>query len=137
ALAVAAAEHEFLSEFAFQAVEVHRLAHAVVSLVDRVDVAADAEAATGDEAFFTRAAAAAVAKVAALVAEDRIGDELLVGRVLLGGGALHEKVRARCQHGVQVAFGVGLETLEAAEFVEEGAGDDKNVFHEAVSLAGA
>jgi hypothetical protein len=60
--------------------------------------------------------------------EEGVGDELFVGGVEFGGGALHEEVCAWGEDGGEVAFGVGVETLKAAEFIEEGAGDDEDVF---------
>jgi hypothetical protein len=128
ALGVAAGKDQFFGDLTVDGVEIERATEAVMGFVDGVDVAADADAAFGVEAFFAGGTAAGVAEVAAVVVEEGVGDELFVGGVEFGGGALHEEIGAWGEDGGEVAFGVGVETLEAAEFIEEGAGNDEDVF---------
>lgn len=137
ALGVGAGEAEFLGDLAVDGVEIEGAAEAVEGLVNGVDVAADADAAFGVEAFFTGGAAAGVAEVAAVVVEEGVGDDLFVGGVELGGGAFHEEVGAGGEEGGEVVIGAGVKALEGAEFIEEGTGDDEDVFgHEGEEIGG-
>ena len=124
-----AADNEFLGHLALDAVVVHRFTEAVLAGVHRVDVTADADGPLGHETFLPGAPATGVAQITARVVEDGVGDELLVRRVLLGGGPLHEMVGSRREHGVEVARCLRLEALKTTEFIKKAAGDDENVFH--------
>lgn len=127
-LGMAAVDDEFLFELAFDGVEVGGGAEGVFALVVGVDMTADADALFGVKAFLTRFAATGVNEVAALVMENVVGDDLFVGRIEFGGRARKEEVGTGGQHGVEVAGDVGLKSFERPEFVEQGAGDDENVF---------
>lgn len=129
-LGVGSADAEFFGDFALDAVEVEGFSQAVVSLIDGVDVPANANAALCDESLLSGGSAACVAEVATVVVKDRIRDELLVRRVLLRSGTLHEKVCSWGEDRVQVTIRIRLKALEGAELIKERAGDDENVFHE-------
>ena len=129
AVGVGEVEDEFLVEFAFDGGAVGVGAGAAFAGVDRVDVAADADGAEGVEAGLAAGFAAGVVEDAGAGADDAVGDELLVGGVFLGGGAVHEEVvggvEQRGDGGVEE---IGFQALEGAEGIEDGAGDDEDLF---------
>ena len=129
ALGVCASENEFLGDLALDAVEVHRFAETVSRSIHRIDVAADADGAFCHEAFFTGTAATRVAQVFAAMMEDGVRDELFVAGVFFRGGALHEEIGAGGEHARQIAVHSGLEALKTADFIQQGASNDENVFH--------
>jgi len=128
-LGVGAAENELFGDLALDAVEVHRFSQAILSCIHGVDVTTDADGAFCNEAFFTRTASTGVAEVFASMMEHGVGDELFVAGVFFRGGALHEEIGAGGEHARQVAVHSGLEALKAADFIQQGAGNDENVFH--------
>jgi hypothetical protein len=62
------------------------------------------------------------------VADDQVRDELLVGGVLFGGRAGKEEIVGRIEKGCHVALRLEAKALEGSEAVENGAGDDKDIF---------
>lgn len=129
ALGMCACENELLGDLAFDAVEVHRFAETILRSIHRIDVAADADGAFCNEAFFTGTASARVVQVFAAMMEDGVRDELLVAGVFFRSRALHEEIGAGGEHARQVAVHSGLKALKAADFIQQGAGNDENVFH--------
>ena len=61
------------------------------------------------------------------MADDRVGDELLVGRILLGRGAGEKEIVGRIEKGRHVARGFEAEPFKSSQAVENRAGDDKDV----------
>jgi len=107
ALLVAAGEVEFLLDLAVDGGLVGVRAGLAVAGVDRVDMAADADGNFRVEPAFAAGFAAGVVEDAVAVAEDAVGDELLVRRVLLGLGAVHEEMVRR----IEQPLHRGLDTL--------------------------
>ena len=62
------------------------------------------------------------------MADDRVGDELLVGRILLGRGAGQKEIVGRIEKGRHVALGLEAEAFKSSQAVENRAGDDKDIF---------
>lgn len=125
---VVAVDVELFVDFAFDGSEVGGLSEVFFAGVHGVDMAADAEGALGVEAGFAGGFSTGVVEVAPLVVEDAVGDELFVGGVVFGDGAVHEEVVGGVEEGLDVVVRVAVEAFERAELVEEAAGDDEDFF---------
>ena len=128
ALAVAAGDFQFLVQLAFHGAEVGGFVEVLGVRVAVVDVSTDADGHLGVQAGFAAGFPARVAEDAVAVAQDEVGDELFVRRVLLGGAAGEEKVVGRVEEGGHVAVRLEAQALEGAEAVEDMAGDNQDVF---------
>ncbi len=94
-----------------------------------VDVSADADGHFGMQPGFASGISPAVGKDAIAVADDQVGDQLLVSRILLGRRAGKKEVVARIEKCRHVAVGVEVQPLKSSQPVENGAGHDQDVFH--------
>lgn len=128
ALPVAAGDDQFLVQFAFDRAEVSGLVEMLGMRVAVVDVPADADGHFGMQARFAPRFSAGVAKDAVTVVQDKVGNQLLVRRVIFGRAAGQEEVVGRVEEGLDVGLGFEGEAIEGSQTVENGAGDDKDVF---------
>lgn len=128
-LHVRATDDQFLSHLTLDPIVVHRFTEPILACIHGIDMTSDADGALCHQTFLAGTATARVAQVAADVMEDRVRDELFVCGILLRRRALHEMVRSRGQHRVQITGCVRLEALKTTELIKELAGDDENVFH--------
>ena len=129
AVGVWALEDQFFVDFAADGGVVGVGAGAAFAGIDRVDVAADADGAFGVEAAFAAGLAAGVAEQVVAAAEEAVGDELFVARVLFGGGAIHEEVVGGVEqfgHGLVQIVGSGA--FEGPDFLQPRPGHDQHLF---------
>lgn len=127
-----AADVEFFIDLAFDASHVGLHTQMVLALVYGVDVATDADGDGSVEAGFSAGLTPCVMEVAGacgtFYAENTVGDELFVRRVVLGGSSIHKEVVLRVEECWEVLVDVGVDALEGAEAIEEITGDDENLF---------
>ncbi len=59
--------------------------------------------------------------------EQGVGDDLFVGRIVLGGGAGEEIIVPARQHGVEIPLRFEVQPMEAAQLIEEASPNDQYV----------
>ena len=96
--------------------------------VHRIDMAADADGALVMQPGLTAGAAARVMQDAALVAENGIGDDLLVGGVVFRRLPVHEGGDPRLHERIQIMIPAFPVSLEITRFFKRGAGNHQNLF---------
>ena len=123
-----AADFEFLVHFAFHTGVVGIAFQRGLFGVFGVNVATDAQAPLGGEALFAALFAADVMQQFPPAMEQRVRDDLLVGRIVFSVVPEEEKVVFRVQEAGQIMVHVGGQSLKGTQLIKEGATDDKNTF---------
>lgn len=135
ALLVRSGDEEFFVQFALHGTQVGVAVEVLGVGVAVVHVSADADRDLGMQTRFAAGFAPGVSEEATAAADDEVGDDLFVGRVVLGQRAGEEKIMGRIEKGLDVAVGVEGEALKGADFFKNRAGHDEDIFfgHGAIS----
>ena len=128
-LAVGSRNFQLLVQLALDGAAVSGLVEVLGVRVAVIDVAADTDGHFGMEAGFAAGLSPRVAEDPIAAPDNKVGDELFVGRILLGRGAREEEVAARVEEGGHVAVRLEAESFERAQFFENPARHHENVFH--------
>ena len=96
--------------------------------VHRIDMASDANGALVMQAGLAAGASARVMQNAALVAENGIGYDLFVGRVIFRSLPVHERGDSRLHERIQIMIPAFPVSLEIARFLKGSAGNHQNLF---------
>ena len=128
ALGAASVNDELLADFTLHAGQIGGNVVMAGLAVHRIDVAAYADGALVMQPGLSPRTATGVVQDAALVAEDGIGDDLLVGRIVLRGFPVHEGGYSRLHERVQIMFPALAVSLEITGFLKDGAGNHQYLF---------
>jgi hypothetical protein len=128
ALAVGGIEEKFLVHFAFHSGEIGILFHGGLRRILRIDMPADAKRALVRETLLPALPSAHIVKEPSIAVEKRIGNDLLVPRVLLRVITGEEVVVLRIEKGGKVTVYLRREPLKGPDGVKKRTGYDKNTF---------
>ena len=82
----------------------------------------------GHQALFARFLAAHVMEYAIAAGEEGVRNDLLVGRIGIRRGAGQEVIISARQDGLEIALRFEVQSVEAAELVEETSPNDEDIF---------
>ncbi len=126
-LFVAVRQVEFLVQLALHGPLVGGHVEVGLAGIAVVDVSANADRPLRVQPRLAAGLAPGVVQDAARVPDQEVGDDLFVRRVLLGRPAGQEEVVGGVEQGGQEALDVEVQALEAAQAVEQAAGNDEDV----------
>ncbi|WP_183164150.1 GDSL-type esterase/lipase family protein [Akkermansia muciniphila] len=120
--------NQFLADFALHSGQIGGNVVMAGLAVHRIDMASDANGALVMQAGLAAGASARVMQNAALVAENGIGDDLFVGRIIFRSLPVHERGDARLHERIQIMIPAFPVSLEITRFLKGGAGNHQNLF---------
>ena len=93
-----------------------------------VHVAADTDRAFRHQTLFAGFLASHVMEHGVAMGDERVGNDLLVGRIVFGLGARQKKIISARKQCAQVFLRLEIQPVKTAELVEQTAPDDENIF---------